>query len=133
MKRSMTDYFGEYDRRVNPDLEDLLRYYLQDGGTFLVAICDGKVIGTGGIRKEEWGTARITRVAVAREYRRLGIGGQILAELELFARSKHYEAIVLETTTGWYESRSFYLHQRYKEIRQYGGNSHFKKMLQSSY
>ena len=59
--------------------------------THAIALQDGQVIGTGRmllVDGDEEGTCRIGRMAVDREWRRHGVGGQILVFLEEQARQE---------------------------------------------
>ena len=52
-----------------------------------IALADGAAVATGRLIDEEPGVARIGRMAVDRAWRRRGIGGRVLAYLEVEARS----------------------------------------------
>ena len=57
--------------------------------THAIALCQGRVIGTGRMlvmEEDEEGTCRIGRMAVDQEWRRHGVGGRILECLEAEAR-----------------------------------------------
>jgi ribosomal protein S18 acetylase RimI-like enzyme len=53
-------------------------------------------------------TARITRMSVAKEFRRRGFAKRILEELVDRARRSGYTRLVLETNRSWYDAIAFY-------------------------
>lgn len=61
-----------------------------------IALVDGKPAATGRlVPHDEPGVARIGRMAVDREWRRLGVGGQVLRFLEDAARTQGYRQALL--------------------------------------
>ena len=56
--------------------------------THAIALCQGQVVGTGRMLYLDGGMVQIGRMAVDRQFRRLGVGGRILAFLEEEARAR---------------------------------------------
>ena len=62
---------------------------------YLVAICDGSVVGYGGVWQVA-GEGHITNIATHPQYRRMGVGAGILSKLIEFARTNNLEFLTLE-------------------------------------
>ena len=102
----LEEHWGTLDLSMNPDLNDIGKTY--EAAHFLVALQNGKLIGTGALIPHPDGTAEIVRMSVDIRLRRLGIGKRILCELCLYAKSNGYKQIILETTETWDEVIEFY-------------------------
>lgn len=103
----LAEHWGVLDPSKNPDLDDIARSYA--GATFLVAHCQGQIIGTGALVPRKNSTAEVMRMSVAPNWRRQGIGRMILQALVDRARQAGYRRIILETTETWQEVIAFYL------------------------
>ena len=81
--------------------------------THAIAISGGTIIGTGRLIRRDETTAIIGRMAVDREWRRRGVGGQILLFLEEEARVQGYRQSVLhaqEYVKSFYASHGYVEH-----------------------
>ena len=81
--------------------------------THAVAIYQGKVVGTGRVVWQDDGSALIGRMAVDAQWRRKGIGGQILNFLEEQARSQGLSLSVLhaqEYVKSFYAAHGYQQH-----------------------
>lgn len=79
--------------------------------THAVALYRGRVIGTGRLVLHDAETAQIGRMAVAVEWRRQGIGGLILQQLELEARDQGLKGALLhaqEYVKGFYAAHGYH-------------------------
>lgn len=103
----LVDHWGWLDESKNPDLNDIASSYAQ--GVFLVAWCDGHIVGTGGIVPRSNHVAEVVRMSVAVGMRRQGVGRQVLQALMHQARARGFSRLVLETTATWQEVIAFYL------------------------
>jgi putative acetyltransferase len=80
----------------------------------LVAPDDGKVIGTGGIRKLKEDVAELKRIWLLEEYHGQQVGFRMVSLLLDFAREQGYTTSYLETTRlnkralGFYQKLGFY-------------------------
>lgn len=79
------------------EMEDVRKNYFDNGGTFLVTVQDGRVIGTGAIRYLEQGVCELKRLWLLTEYHGQGLGFRMMRELLRIAREKGYKIIRLET------------------------------------
>ena len=81
--------------------------------THAIALSGSDTIGTGRLLRRDDVTAVIGRMAVDSEYRRKGVGGQILLFLEEEARSQGYQRSVLhaqEYVKSFYASHGYVEH-----------------------
>jgi putative acetyltransferase len=88
-------------------------------GVFLVARLDGRAVGCGGLRRVDAGVGEIKRMYVMAGARRLGIGGQILRELEGQARRLGLERLRLETGVRQPEAIGLYERAGYERIENF--------------
>jgi ribosomal protein S18 acetylase RimI-like enzyme len=105
---SRSEGFRHLDRLVN--LWNEGKKFDRPGESILTVICDGRVIGVGGILDQGEGTGRISRVYVHPDFRRFGVGRLLINQLVDDARN-HYDQVVLRTDTeigaAFYESLGF--------------------------
>ena len=78
------------------------------GGRALVALDEGRVVGTGTVIPRDAESAEIVRMSVAPECRRTGVGRQLVDELVEIARGWGMARVVLETSAHWTEVVQFY-------------------------
>ncbi len=96
------------------DIENYQQVYNENRGLLLVALDDGKVIGTAGIRRLHDRVAELKRIWLLHEYHGQQIGLQMVSRLLHFARTQGYTFAYLETTRlntralGFYEKLGFY-------------------------
>lgn len=121
--------FGCYDYCKNPDIDNIIGYYVDKGDTFLVGISEGNVISTGALTIEDQHTGRIVRMSVDKQYRSRGVGARMLAELEKAARDKGFNKIVLETNNDWYSASGLYKKCGYIEYDRDEESIHMAKYL----
>lgn len=79
------------------EMDDVRANYFDNGGTFLVTVRDGQVIGTGAIRFLEEGVCELKRLWLLTEYHGQGLGFRMMQELFRIAREKEYRVMRLET------------------------------------
>ena len=87
-----------------------------------VVVCyiDHKPIGCGAFKEYDQNKVEIKRMFVLPDYRGIGIGLDILKELEIWASELNYPECVLETGKKQPEAISLYKKAGYKIIRNYG-------------
>jgi len=123
----LEEHWGVLDPTLNPDLDDIAASYDQD--VFVLAWRDEQLVGTGALIREAEGVARIVRMSVARELRRLGIGSLMLDYLLQQACTAGYRQIVLETTSTWEDAIAFYQRHGFEVVGERDGDSHFMRDL----
>ena len=125
----LAEHWGELDLSLNPDLNDIQASYIDSGGMFLVVEADDKLIGTGALLPEGNNAARIVRVSVHKDYRRLGIGVAITEALVESARQAGYTKVLVETTDTWEPAIRLYQDFGFVEVDRYGGDVHMEMIL----
>jgi len=79
------------------ELDDVQKNYFDNGGTFMVIVADGRIIGTGAIRYLEEGVCELKRLWLLIEYHGRGLGYRMMQELLEVARQKGYKVMRLLT------------------------------------
>jgi putative acetyltransferase len=123
----LAEHWGTLDPSKNHDLDDIGSSYAD--GSFLVALMDGQVIGTGAVLPRSSETAEIVRMSVAASQRRMGIGRMILEKLCEHARSAGCKQVILETTQTWQEVITFYECSGFAITHHQDGDVYFVKTL----
>ncbi len=86
----------------------------------VIAYAGGEAVGCGAIKEYAEGVAEIKRMFVRPENRGRGIAGQILAELETWAKELNYSECILETGIKQPEAIRLYQKSGYEKIPSYG-------------
>ena len=89
-------------------------------GAFLVVYIGGQSVGCGAVRRIEPTVAEIKRMYVAPEARGLGIGRQVLLELEAEAQRLGATRLVLETGPRQPEALALYHRAGFVEVPNFG-------------
>ncbi len=79
------------------EMDDVQKNYVENGGAFLVTVHDGRIIGTGAIRRLEEGVCELKRLWLLSEYHGQGLGYRMMQELFRIARQKGYKSMRLFT------------------------------------
>lgn len=97
------------------EMDDVQKNYFENGGTFLVTVDDGRIIGTGALRYLEEGVCELKRMWLLTEYHGQGLGYRMMQELFRIARDMGYKTIRLETdrvvqtrAVNFYKKLGFY-------------------------
>lgn len=105
------------------DMDDIQKYYIENGGIFLVITDNHQLIGTGAIRKWDRNVCELRRLFLLIEYEGKGLGYRMLTELMRCAREMGYEKMRLETAprfltraTAFYKRVGFYEIPPYEPI-----------------
>jgi GNAT superfamily N-acetyltransferase len=97
----LAEHFGHADERLNPDLFDIQHTYVANGAAFLVAVVDGRIVGTGALVLESPSIGRLVRMSVDRSMRRNGIARTLADRLLDLARARGYHTVLVETNLDW--------------------------------
>jgi putative acetyltransferase len=89
-------------------------------GAFLVASRMGKSIGCGAVRRIDDRTGELKRMYVCPEQRGRGVGGAILAALEVEARALGLSRLLLETGVRQTEAIALYRKAGFSDIAPFG-------------
>jgi len=107
VEEGLGEHFGYVDRSANPDLVDIASSYATAPNAFFVAEIDATLIGTTGlIVKGDAG--RLVRVAVARDYRRLGVATLMMNHVADFAGRARLTKLIAHTQPEWADAMGFY-------------------------
>jgi ribosomal protein S18 acetylase RimI-like enzyme len=103
---------GHEDR----DLDSIAAAYLEDGGEFLVGICEGRVIAIGALRHVTDAVAELDRMRVHPAFQRRGFARTILARLERRASELGYRQLRLDTPVAYTATQRLYESAGYREV-----------------
>jgi len=117
------EHWDQVDAAMNPDLFDIAQSYQNE--TFLIARSGDEIVGTGALVQRTKETAEIVRMSVAANYRRQGIGHQILDQLIQVGHARGFRKIILETTSTWRDVISFYLAYGFTITHYLNGDTYF--------
>jgi len=103
------------------DMNDIQQNYFENGGTFLVMMDNGRVIGSGAIRRLDDNVCELKRLWFLMEYQGRGFGYWMIQELFSIARAKGYKTMRLETDAkAQFRAVAFYKRLGFYEIPHYG-------------
>ena len=125
---ALQQYFGELDRRFragfDPDAGDAadLAALRAPDGAFLLMRSDHVTVGCGGVQRIDNATGEIKRMWIDPHWRGLGLGGRLLARLEVAARALGREKVVLDTNESLVEAVAMYQRAGYHAIQRYNDN-----------
>jgi len=113
--QGLEEHFGFLDTSLNPDLNNIIQNYIEQGHIFLVGLIKTEVVCCGALKTVNEDTGRIVRMSVKKEYRRNGYASQIIDALEERAKSKGYSKIMLKTIYRWSDAVGFYTARGYSK------------------
>lgn len=99
-----------------PDLDDISTFYQVNKGNFWIALYEGKLIGTIGL-KDYNGVGYIKRMAVGKDFRGTGVAQRLLEAVTKFARKQGYRKLYLSTSPNLVAANKFYRKVRFKKIK----------------
>lgn len=110
--------FGHHSKSGRPDVRNISEFYQKDEkSNFWVALNDNnEVIGTVGLSDCGNNMGYLVRLMVKKEFRRKGIGKELLDTLLDFAKSKGYRNIFLSTSDDMNEANAFYTKNGFERI-----------------
>lgn len=116
--------------RLNEDLLDISKNYLDKGDMFWLAIDDNdRVIGTIGTKIFSDSDMWLKRLYVKPNYKRQGIGSALLTAVENFAVSKNIKTIHTRFSDNYIEAFLFYSAKGFIETTRSDGLRHFVKSI----
>jgi len=103
------------------DMEDIQKHYFDNGGTFLVLLDEGKIVGTGALNRLEDGVGEIKRLWLLADYQGKGWGYRLMQQLLEEARRQGYKKLRLETSPE-YQQRAYMFYKKlgFYDIPRYG-------------
>src|SRR5215212_7944994 len=100
------------------DLHDIEHVYLQNGGEFLVGLCEERIVAMGALKKTSETHVEVKRMRVHPDFQRRGFGRMMLKELEARAVHLGYTSLHLETWAKRTSARKLYLASGFQEVGQ---------------
>ncbi len=100
------------------DLETIRERYEGEGAGFWIAVVDGVVVGTVGLRPKEAGTGELKRLYVLPAARGTGVGGALFEHAEAFARRCGYAKIWLDSSRRFTRARRLYERSGFVLVRE---------------
>lgn len=116
----------EYDRLKDADLKDINGYYFSKGGTFLVGVDEGRVVGTAGVRKLDGNLCEIRRIYLKKDYRGKGNGEKLFLAALDFAVNNCAGAM-LKTDSTLKKAISMYLKHGFSFVKEKEGYLYYEK------
>jgi putative acetyltransferase len=101
------------------DMDQISAQYAEPSGTFLVLLDDGRVVGTGAIRRLDDQTCELKRMWFLPAYRGKGHATKMCELLFAFARSAGYQRIRLDTSPLLLAANKLYQRLGFQSIDRY--------------
>lgn len=104
----------EVVRRFDPmsDIDDVDSHYFENGGIFLVLIDEGRVVGSGAIRRLNDDICELKRMWLLNEYRGRGLGHKMAQILLEFANNTGYKKIRLDLLNPQKQTQAIEFYKR---------------------
>ncbi len=122
-------YFAELDARFpsgfdpgDAGAEADLASLRPPSGAFVVLRHGQDAVGCGGVQRVDEGTGEVKRMWIHPDWRGLGLGRRLLAQLEDLARTLGYGGVVLDTNATLVEAVAMYEGAGYEPIERYNEN-----------
>jgi putative acetyltransferase len=112
------EFFG-HPPTVFDDMDQISTQYTEPSGTFLVLLDDGRVVGTGAVRRLDDQTCELKRMWFLPEYRGKGHAAKMCELLFAFARSAGYRRIRLDTAPELLAAEKLYRRLGFHPIDRY--------------
>jgi len=123
---------ARHDVDVMAEVKQILREYVEaflddflairpPKGIIYVLEDDGNVVGMGALKELEVGVGEIKRMYIRPEYRRRGLGKQLLKKLMEKGKEFGYSTIRLQTADWMRVAHNVYRSAGFKEIDEYSG------------
>jgi len=101
-----------------PDLHDIPQFYQRGTGDFWIARCDGKVVGTLGLKDIGNAPAALRKMFVSAPYRGrdYGVAALLLKALLQHAQAEKVKEVFLGTTDKFLAAHRFYEKNGFQEV-----------------
>ena len=106
-----------FDRSAyqDSDVNDISGTYSGRGNAFFVVEKDSKVVGTVGIKKDTDESALLRRLFVDENYRKQGLGKELLARAIDFCKAERYKEIIFRATDRMQSAMNLMKNMGFKE------------------
>lgn len=106
----------KYFEQARPPIMNMEREYIGHDGTYLVAEDDRKIVGVAAAKKKTETICELALLCVTSEWRRMGLGKQMLQKMVSFAKSMDYDALQTDAEVVGTEAAGFLMHSGFKLI-----------------
>lgn len=118
IEKSLDEFIEEVigDHELD-DMDNYRELYIPEKrGLFLVVLDDGRVVGTGALRKKTDEVAELKRIWLLEEYHGRQIGYRVVNQLLDFAREQGYKSVYLESTQRQKRALAFYRRMGFQDV-----------------
>lgn len=136
-RAALARYFGELAARFPAGFDASTAGTADDSatlrrpaGALLVMTGDQGTVGCGGIKRIDDTTAEVKRMWIDPDWRGLGLGRRLLAELEDLARRRGHRHVVLDTNETLTEAIAMYQQAGYRETDRYNDNPYAQRWFE---
>jgi len=112
----------------DPDLYHIPTIYIGRSRLW-VCVTNDTVIGTVAIREMSTALARLNRMFVLTDHHGQGIGQRLLDHALAFARSQHYQEIILHTHPLMHRAHRFYERNGFTRVAEESDTYHYQRNL----
>lgn len=106
----------KYFEQARPAIMNMEREYIGQDGTFLVAEDERKIVGIAAAKKKSDTVCELSLLCIESEWRRRGLGKQLLQQLVNFAKGMDYEALQVNAEVVGTEAAGFLMHSGFALI-----------------
>lgn len=103
-----------YFEQARPPIMNMEREYIGNDGTYLVAEDDRKIVAVAAAKKKSDSVCELALLCVTSDWRRMGLGKQMLQQILSFAKSMDYEALQVDAAVVGTEAAGFLMHSGFK-------------------
>jgi N-acetylglutamate synthase-like GNAT family acetyltransferase len=103
-----------YFEKMRPPIMNMEREYIGHDGTYLVAEDDRKIVGVAAAKKKTEAVCELNLLCVTTEWRRMGLGKQMLQKILSFAKGLDYDALQVDAEVVGTEAAGFLMHSGFK-------------------
>jgi N-acetylglutamate synthase-like GNAT family acetyltransferase len=103
-----------YFEKMRPPIMNMEREYIGHDGTYLVAEDDRKIVGVAAAKKKTETVCELNLLCVTTEWRRMGLGKQMLQKILAFAKGLDYDALQVDAEVVGTEAAGFLMHSGFK-------------------
>jgi len=104
----------KYFEQARPPIMNMEREYIGQDGTYLVAEDDRKIVGIAAAKKRTDTVCELALLCVTSEWRRMGLGKQMLEKIVSFAKGMDYDALQVDAQVVGTEAAGFLMHSGFK-------------------
>ncbi len=109
-------YLVPYFTQARPPIMNMEKEYIGHDGTYLVAEDESKIVGVAAARKKTDTICELNLLCVTTEWRRMGLGKQLLQKILSFAKGLDYDALQVNAEVVGTEAAGFLMHSGFQLV-----------------